>query len=103
QILLVQRAKDEIAFPGHWEFPGGKAEDDDSSLLEAAAREFYEETHGRISHFERVVHQREFDHRIDKTIKGLKITFEAKIEEWSVVLNPKEHQEYLWATKDEVL
>ncbi|KAH8808625.1 NUDIX hydrolase domain-like protein, partial [Xylogone sp. PMI_703] len=43
RILLVQRSQSGTR-PGLWEFPGGGCEDDDRSILHAAARELWEET-----------------------------------------------------------
>lgn len=42
-VLLVKRAKDLPYHPGEVSFPGGRCEDEDPSLEEAALREAYEE------------------------------------------------------------
>ena len=43
RILLVQRAASD-SMPLHWEVPGGACDDEDESLLHAAARELLEES-----------------------------------------------------------
>lgn len=79
QLLLVQRAKDEMAFPNAWvspflayafvrcafqkvtpsaqEIPGGKMDDTDETILHAAARELHEETGLTATHVVRRVAQ----------------------------------------------
>ena len=42
QLLLIQRGKE--PFKGHWAFPGGRIEQKDENILEAAKRELEEET-----------------------------------------------------------
>lgn len=42
QVLLIQRAKE--PYQGLWALPGGKLEDEDASLEDAAVREIQEET-----------------------------------------------------------
>ena len=42
KILLIKRGKD--PYKGFWAFPGGRIEEKDMDILEAAKRELYEET-----------------------------------------------------------
>lgn len=55
EIVIVQRAKNQRAFPAHWVFPGGKVDEDDlivpkdaqapqEDLMVCCIREFFEET-----------------------------------------------------------
>lgn len=44
KVLLFQRSGAERHFPNIWELPSGKVENDDATLLDAAARECLEET-----------------------------------------------------------
>lgn len=52
RILMLQRSMEDEADPakGTWEFPGGGIEDQDSSSLHGAAREFAEEIGQRVPH-----------------------------------------------------
>ncbi|KAJ4987893.1 hypothetical protein SVAN01_06623 [Stagonosporopsis vannaccii] len=103
KMLLVQRAKDEKAYPDAWEIPGGKMDDTDETILHAAARELNEETGLTATRVVRKVAQFTFpDGRPDKT--WLKLIFQFEVEDSdAVVLDPVEHQNFAWASEDEVL
>ncbi|KAL6711026.1 hypothetical protein ACN47E_006901 [Coniothyrium glycines] len=106
KLLLVQRAADEKAFPNFWEIPGGKVDDTDRSLLEAAARELKEEAGldsvrvvGKVSEF-----SFEDNRPGRRPVKWLKLVFEIEVEDANhVVLDPTEHQQYVWATHGEIM
>lgn len=88
------------------EIPGGKVDDTDSTLLEAAARELKEETGLEASRVLRKVTQFTFvdegPGRPSKT--WLKLIFEIEVQNTdNVVLDPVEHQNYLFATEEEVV
>ncbi|KAH9876878.1 hypothetical protein IAQ61_002239 [Plenodomus lingam] len=99
KLLLVQRAKDEKAFPNAW------VDDTDETILHAAARELKEETGLVATRVLRKVTQFTFDDRrpgrANKT--WLKFIFEMEVEDAShVSLDPVEHQDFLFATEEEV-
>ncbi|KZM27812.1 uncharacterized protein EKO05_0010998 [Ascochyta rabiei] len=106
KILLVQRAKDEKAFPDAWEIPGGKMDGTDETILHAAARELKEETGLTATRVVRQVAQFTFsDGWGDRPTKTwLKLIFQFEVEDAeAVVLDPIEHQSYLWACEEEVV
>lgn len=43
RYLIQQRTEDKEHYPGMWEFPGGKVENDEGHVVEALAREWAEE------------------------------------------------------------
>jgi 8-oxo-dGTP diphosphatase len=96
KILMVKRAKTESPFPGNWEIPGGGVEFGEDTEA-AAKREVKEETNLKIkiahaySVFSYVWNK---THRVD--IQYLCRPLNSKIK------LSGEHEEYLWATKNEV-
>ncbi|XPT00296.1 hypothetical protein M3J09_009452 [Ascochyta lentis] len=105
RLLLVQRAKDEKAFPDAWEVPGGKMDDTDETILHAAARELKEETGLTATRVVRKVTQFTFSdgwgNRPTKT--WLKLIFQFEVADLdAVVLGPIEHQSHVWASEEEV-
>ncbi|KAH7382559.1 NUDIX hydrolase domain-like protein [Phaeosphaeria sp. MPI-PUGE-AT-0046c] len=105
KLLLVQRAADEKAFPNMWEIPGGKIDDTDETLLHAAVRELKEETGLTATRVRRKVAEFTFeDGRPGRpVVTWLKLIFEMEVEEMHIALDPVEHQEYLFASEDEIV
>lgn len=110
RILLLRRALTDT-MPGLWEPAGGGVEDDES-LLAAAQRELKEETGLSASHIVRVVSEGKDEvpgSLITDDKNGtmfVKFAFEVDVEgegEPVINLNPEEHDEYVWATEDEVM
>ncbi|KAJ8105625.1 hypothetical protein OPT61_g10061 [Boeremia exigua] len=105
RLLLVQRAKEEKAYPDAWEIPGGKMDDTDETILHAAARELKEETGLTATRVVRKVTEFTFldGGKSRPNTMWLKLIFEFEVEDPNaVVLDPVEHQRYLWASEDEV-
>ncbi|KAF1913249.1 NUDIX hydrolase domain-like protein [Ampelomyces quisqualis] len=105
KLLLVQRAADEKAFPNMWEIPGGKIDDTDETLLHAAVRELNEETGLTATRVRRKVADFTFEDGRPggPTVTWLKLIFEVEVEDLDVTLNPAEHQQYLFASEEEVV
>jgi 8-oxo-dGTP pyrophosphatase MutT (NUDIX family) len=127
RLLLVQRSATEHAFPNCWEFPGGKCDDEDETILHGAARELFEETGLRATKF---IHQIgngvEFSGR-NPLMKWVKLSFEVEVERpgrndtepstgierelhnmnilesFTIRLDPVEHQDCKWVTEEEIL
>jgi 8-oxo-dGTP pyrophosphatase MutT (NUDIX family) len=108
RVLLIQRAPHD-SMPHKWETPGGGVDDDDPSLLHAAARELWEESGLVAVHFTRIVPEGSgqlmsdvFSNRTGKRFFR-RVTLLAEVDSCEhVVLDPAEHQDFVWATEDEV-
>ncbi|KAL8415243.1 hypothetical protein RB594_006183 [Gaeumannomyces avenae] len=116
-VLLVQRSASD-SMPGLWETPGGGVDADDATVLSAVARELWEEVGLRAASVRFAVPCRGHDGDDDGgdhddaltqvflTRKGrvvAKFNFVVDIEDddAAVVLDPREHQAYVWATEEE--
>ncbi|KAI4643496.1 hypothetical protein J4E93_006506 [Alternaria ventricosa] len=101
KLLIVQRAAEERAFPDVWEVPGGKVDDTDHTILHAAARELKEEAGLETTRILKKVTHFTF---VDRTTTWLKLVFEMEVKNAdTVVLDPVEHQKYLYASEEEVV
>ncbi|ATY63304.1 NUDIX hydrolase domain [Cordyceps militaris] len=111
RILLVQRAATD-SMPYKWELPGGAVDPPptDATILDGCARELREET-GLVA--------RRVTRRITEGPDGAPLTvftnsrgtrifckfaFEVEVEDLhAIVLDPKEHQAWVWASEAEVV
>ena len=116
RVLLVQRASHD-SMPNRWEVPGGAVDDEDESILHGAARELWEEAGLVPTRIARFIPEggqdRGHDIRFEDmgnhftnragTKKFCRFSFETEVESCDrVVLDPNEHQDYVWATEEEV-
>ncbi|KAL6835586.1 NUDIX hydrolase domain-like protein [Trichoderma sp. SZMC 28015] len=105
RLLLLQRATHD-SMPNKWEVPGGGCDDDDESILYAAARELWEEAGLKAVHLGAPVGRPYFlQSRSGK--KVCKFVFPVQAETNSegrmdVTLDPREHQSFTWASEEEV-
>ncbi|KIW68763.1 hypothetical protein PV04_04685 [Phialophora macrospora] len=108
QILIIQRASHD-SMPNKWEIPGGAADEEDPTLFHSAARELWEEAGLIAKRFTHIVTEgpdREpgqvFTNRTG-TRTFCRFSFQVEVEGCEHVrLDPMEHQDYLWATEDEI-
>lgn len=86
------------------ETPGGKVDDTDETILHAAVRELQEEAGLEATRVVRKVTQFTFSDGKpgQATTTWLKLVFEMEVHEADVVLDPIEHQNFLFATEEEV-
>ncbi|KAH7350747.1 NUDIX hydrolase domain-like protein [Rhexocercosporidium sp. MPI-PUGE-AT-0058] len=128
QILLIKRAATDF-FPNVWEIPGGSVEGTDSTVLDAAIREIWEETGLLIKEFKSQV----WDARVGEKVMGkdgnevvvgekpgageveflggrgetwCKLHFVVdvgEVKEGQVVLDPQEHQDWGWFEKEQIV
>ncbi|KAF1982647.1 hypothetical protein K402DRAFT_362512 [Aulographum hederae CBS 113979] len=106
RILLLQRAATDT-LPHLWEPPGGACDPTDLSILHSAARELWEETGLVATEVGPVVggvvgFVSASGKRIGRV--GFLVGIGAGRErgEMKVKLNPREHQKFVWATREEV-
>ena len=97
KYLVVKRADDSHVFPGHWDFPGGKLEHDESPT-EGLQREVKEETALDIESGKPklVFVEKVPDHY------ALIIVYESKITNGEIKLS-KEHSDWKWVSGKEIL
>ncbi|KAJ4231884.1 hypothetical protein NW759_002279 [Fusarium solani] len=108
RILLLQRAPDD-SMPNRWEIPGGACDDEDPTVLYGCARELWEEAGLELRHISRVVPDgfegkpgAVFTNRTGRRF-FCKFSFIVDVAEYSEVkLDPNEHQDFVWATEEEV-
>ncbi|KAJ4991189.1 NUDIX domain-containing protein [Stagonosporopsis vannaccii] len=105
RILLLQRAPTD-SNPNKWEPPGGAVDDDDASILNAVARELWEETGLRAMRIGGLVAAPQLFRRSNG--EGVqRFCFAVKIEEGNgegveIRLDKREHQRAVWVTEEEV-
>ncbi|KAF1960800.1 hypothetical protein CC80DRAFT_438016 [Byssothecium circinans] len=100
KLLLVRRAKIEKAFPEFWEIPGGKVDEPDETMMHGAVRELKEEAGLEATRIVRKVGSFRFNSRRGRWIKHI---FEMEVKNTEVVLDPLEHDDYLWVSEEEVI
>ncbi|KAK5558091.1 hypothetical protein LTR46_004270 [Exophiala xenobiotica] len=104
-ILLVQRAPDDSA-PNRWEVPGGATDLEDPTILHSVARELWEEAGLTAETIGPEVGEGQvFLTRSGKLVCKFHFLVEAKRGTngaLNVMLDPREHQNYVWATEEEV-
>ena len=105
RVLLLQRAASD-GNPNKWEPPGGACEDDDESILHAAARELWEEAGFQATHIGGLVGDPYFfTLRNGKKVCQFNFAVHIRVEGGfpsAARLDPKEHQRFVWATEDEI-
>ncbi|KAK1757005.1 NUDIX hydrolase domain-like protein [Echria macrotheca] len=117
KVLLVQRASHD-SMPNLWEVPGGAVDAEDATILHGAARELWEEAGLVLTRIKRFIPEGGQDNGFDirfienmgyrftnraRTKKFCRFSFEAEVESCdAVALDPNEHQDYVWASEDEV-
>ncbi|KAM7213764.1 NUDIX hydrolase domain-like protein [Rhypophila decipiens] len=108
-VLLVQRAATD-GFPNCWECPGGGVDNDDETILHALARELHEETGLVVSHVRALVDDKtEFKGR-EGTWRKITCLVEVNasdadeeyLEMPKVSLEPLEHQDFVWASEEDI-
>ncbi|KAF2836101.1 hypothetical protein M501DRAFT_997342 [Patellaria atrata CBS 101060] len=132
RLLIVQRAAAENFAGNRWEYPGGSAEMDDPTIFHALMRELREETGLRGSKVVRQIGAHvEFETGDLVKVRWIKLSFEVEVagreavdvdaseeleveqgqvatpivmheEPPFVQLDPREHQDYLWISEEEL-
>ncbi|KAL8387848.1 hypothetical protein RB595_009631 [Gaeumannomyces hyphopodioides] len=105
RVLLLQRAADDED-PDKWEPPGGACDEDDETILHAAARELREEAGLDAALISGPVGDPYFFTLSDGK-HVCQFNFAVRLgtdsaASLAVELNPEEHQRFVWATESEV-
>ncbi|KAF2722919.1 hypothetical protein K431DRAFT_292968 [Polychaeton citri CBS 116435] len=105
RVLLLQRSASD-SMSSQWEIPGGGCDDDDKSILHAAARELWEEARLKATWIGKPTGDMQlFSSRSGKKICKFNFLIKAEMDaegKLAVSLDPTEHQQYVWACKDDV-
>jgi 8-oxo-dGTP pyrophosphatase MutT (NUDIX family) len=115
EILIIQRAAHD-SHPNEWEVPGGAVDDTDPTFLDGAARELMEEAglqvvawvgqvglgQGAKPGDSDVAKRGGYEFTSSKGKKIIRFSVEAEVTSANVKLDPNEHQDYVWATKQDV-
>lgn len=97
KYLIVKRSSKARTYPNHWDFPGGKLESGEN-VFQGLKREVLEETGLKINVI-KIIHS---FHEILYKIPTIFLVYQCKKVSGKVKLS-KEHTEYKWATKSEIL
>ena len=95
--------------PNRWEVPGGACDEDDPTILHGAARELWEEAGLVAKRFTHLVTDSP-DPEIEqvfpnstRTKTWCRFTFHVEVENCDTVkVDPDEHQDFVWASEEEV-
>lgn len=108
KVLVIQRASTD-SMPNKWELPGGAVSDEDPTFFHGAARELWEESGLKAMRFTQVVTEgpdREPGQvypNSTQTKIWCRFSFIVEVESCEdVKLDPSEHQNFAWATEDEI-
>ncbi|OAA40998.1 NUDIX domain protein [Metarhizium rileyi] len=109
RILLVQRTSHD-SMPDLWEVPGGAVDPEDATILHGCARELWEEAGLMARRMGALVTEgpgtemfQEFRNSTRSKLIG-KFQFEVEVDEGQAVrLDANEHQDFAWATEEEVV
>ena len=100
KYLILLRSPRAQYFPEHWDFPGGKLEENESRFA-GIEREVFEETQLKVKALKAVA---SYEYDLDDVGKPTHrfTLFTVNIISQSDVRLSDEHLEYRWATKDEI-
>ncbi|KAM3499213.1 hypothetical protein MY11210_009631 [Beauveria gryllotalpidicola] len=109
RILLVQRSATD-SMPCKWELPGGAVDDEDATILDGCARELKEETGLTALHVLRRITEGPDGEQLTVFTNSrgtsifCKFVFEVSVNDGeSIVLDPDEHQAWVWASEDDIV
>lgn len=106
RVLLIQRSSQD-SWPNCWEIPGGACDDEDESILHGVARELWEES-GLVASYvgPSLGDGQQFFSSSGRCVGKFLFCVEAlgggNEKAPKVKLNPAEHQNFVWASEEEV-
>ena len=98
KFLVLKRHMNEIAYPGKWAFPGGKAEKGET-VLETLKREVLEEAGLEIEDYKKYLRDFTFIRSDDKNVIGL--CFEVIARSENVTIS-EDFETYKWIKPEEI-
>jgi 8-oxo-dGTP pyrophosphatase MutT (NUDIX family) len=105
RVLLLQRSTKD-SMPNRWEVPGGGCDDEDESIVYGVARELWEEAGLKAKYIKPPVGEPYFfNTKSGKEICKFVFVVEAEKDaqgQLKVKLDPEEHQQFVWASEEEV-
>lgn len=110
-LMLVMKRAATDSHGGRFDFPGGSAEPTDATLLDGVAREVFEETGFRVSHFREVVRMDKWEkmYPVEGLVRSVKFSFVVDVHnagetgwEDTVELAEAEHSNWMWVTREEI-
>ena len=106
RVLLLQRAASDED-PNKWEPPGGACDDEDETILHAAARELWEEAGLHAARIGGLVGDPYFftlsdGKKVCQFNFAVHLRTDSATSSLVVKLDPEEHQHFVWATESEV-
>lgn len=93
EVLIMRRVGSEKVLPGYWDVPGGTVKDGEDPK-EAAFRELREEAGLNQKNGRLFFHTSNIDKGKNKQF--VRLIFMAHYEGGKIILNPDEHEQYLW-------
>lgn len=113
QILLLQRNMDEEYYPGVYEIPGGKVDDQDATIAAAITREVSEETNLVVS---RILNKLpvmtytteknvsgQYGKEVSKVKRAIQLSYVVEVENDTMFCwNPAEHCHGVWASREDI-
>ena len=99
EVLILQRSKQDNVLPEYWDLPGGTLEDGEDPAL-GAIRETKEEIGINMNILRLFFHKSNID--VEKNKQFITLVFSAKSSDTKIVLNPEDHQAFLWIKPSEI-
>jgi mutator protein MutT len=99
RILLLKRRDDEKVYPGHYTFPGGKVEDNET-ITEALNKEVMEECGLSLRHGIVLIKEKAIGRPDGQTSKSL--SFLCSVVDENVRLDEQDFTDYKWVNLDEL-
>jgi 8-oxo-dGTP diphosphatase len=100
RILLLKRRDDEVVYPGHYTFPGGKVENNET-ITEALAKETDEECGLELQPGIILIKEKAIGRPDGQTSKSLSFLCTVK-DDSAVTLDEKDFTDFTWANLEEL-
>lgn len=110
-VLLLKRSSNDDYYPGIFELPSGKVDDDDITIKAELVREVKEET--GLDVLSVLQELKPMVYTTEKTVvingrnelvrkRAIQLNYVVDVDEGEVVLDSKEHSEFVWAMEEDL-